>query len=71
MVACFLDEVEMREYIIITREYHVKMRSDSAVVGGRVKQMNNIWVGLCLMGSVQRVNHRVKRAKSCQFFSLL
>lgn len=61
----------MRECIIITREYHVKMFSDAAVVGGRAKQMNNIWLGLCLMGSVQRVNHTVKGAKIRQFFYLL
>ncbi len=34
-----------------------------AVEGGRAKQINNIWVGLCLMGSVQRASHTVKKSQ--------
>lgn len=37
--------------------------------GGTAKHINNIWVGLCLTGSVQ--SHTVKRAKTRQFLSLL
>lgn len=72
LVACFSDEVEMRENISSSPgSIMLKCTLMLAVVGGRAKHMNNIWVGLCLMGSVQRASHTVKRAKSRQLVSLL